>query len=288
MNNPERFIQQTDEWLEFRKNKIGSSDAPVIMGVSPWSTPYKKWLEKLSLTENKKSHAMQRGLDLEDKARECFEEMTGLMVFPQVIEHPENNWMIASLDGITIEKDAFVEIKCPGKEDHNCAMSGKIPDKYYPQLQHQLEVCKLEKGYYFSYSEKSKNTLLEVFRDDKYIKKMVELELEFWDCLQNFIPPKLTEKDFVYKNDDVWSAAAAEWAFVNKNMKGLETREKELREVLISMSNKQNAKGAGIKLVKTIRKGSVDYSSIPQLQDINLDRYRKEPIEYWKIINEGK
>jgi predicted phage-related endonuclease len=41
--------QQTPEWLEFRKNKIGASDAPIIMETSPWKTPYQLWLEKLSL-----------------------------------------------------------------------------------------------------------------------------------------------------------------------------------------------------------------------------------------------
>ena len=40
-------IQGTSEWLENRKNHIGASDAPVVMGVSPWDTPYKLWENKL-------------------------------------------------------------------------------------------------------------------------------------------------------------------------------------------------------------------------------------------------
>ena len=39
--------QNTPEWLEFRRLRIGASDAPVIMEVSPYTTPYTLW-ERLS------------------------------------------------------------------------------------------------------------------------------------------------------------------------------------------------------------------------------------------------
>lgn len=279
------LIQQTDEWLAFRRGKIGASDAPVIMGVSPWSTPHKLWLEKLSFGEKRKTSAMQRGIELEETARDKFEEMTGLFVIPQVVEHKSIEWMIASLDGITIEKDAIVEIKCSGKEDHASALAGKIPEKYFPQVQHQLEVCELEKAYYFSYNE-TKSVVLEVFRDDKYIKKMIQIEADFWNCLQDFIPPAMTEKDYIQKGDDVWNAAANEWLLINRKLKAMEPREKELRELLISMANKQNSIGGGVKVSRMIRKGSVDYSRIPGIQSVNLDQYRKDPVECWKIIGD--
>ncbi|MCJ7483244.1 MAG: YqaJ viral recombinase family protein, partial [Thermodesulfovibrionales bacterium] len=30
------FEQSTEEWLSWRRNGIGASDAPVVMGLSPW------------------------------------------------------------------------------------------------------------------------------------------------------------------------------------------------------------------------------------------------------------
>lgn len=40
------LLQNTQEWEKFRLQKIGASDAPIIMGVSPWKTPFQLWLEK--------------------------------------------------------------------------------------------------------------------------------------------------------------------------------------------------------------------------------------------------
>ena len=49
MNNLPK--QNTPEWLEFRKNKIGASDIPIIMGLSPYSTPLQLWKRKLGFLE---------------------------------------------------------------------------------------------------------------------------------------------------------------------------------------------------------------------------------------------
>src|SRR5271170_7079883 len=143
-----QLVQNTPEWEEMRKTKVGASDAPVIMEVSPYKTPYQLWQEKLSLATSKQNYAMQRGHEMEPMARAAFEELTGLMVTPMVKFHPLHAWMMASLDGVDVSGQNIAEIKCAGKEDHEIALSGQIPEKYFPQLQHQLEVCQLEMAYY--------------------------------------------------------------------------------------------------------------------------------------------
>src|SRR5689334_6309347 len=139
------LLQNTSEWLEMRRNKIGASDAPVIMGVSPWKTPFQLWEEKLGIGKEKETTAsMRRGIDMEEEARQKFEELTGHIVFPKVMFHPDYEYLMASLDGIDMDHKVAVEIKCPGREDHECAMDGVVPEKYKPQLQHQLEVTGLD------------------------------------------------------------------------------------------------------------------------------------------------
>src|ERR1044072_559693 len=281
------LIQQTPEWLEARRNKIGASDAPIIMEVSPWSTPYQLWETKMGIRPDKpKTKRMQDGLNNEEKARTKFEEITEIFVLPQVLVHPDYHWMMASLDGMDIEQKNIVEIKCPGKEDHFIAKSGEVPEKYYPQLQHQLEVSGLDMAYYFSYYEfeecgelKVDTALLECRRNTKYIKKMISQEEEFFKCMQDFTAPKLTDRDYEYKEDNVWQAAAIEWLENNKKLMDLEKRDKELRDMLISMAKGQNSLGAGVRVSKMVRKGNIDYGIIPELQGLDLDPYRKEPIE---------
>lgn len=277
------LIQQTEEWLEMRKSKIGASDAPVIMGVSPWKSVYSLWEEKVGFRVNPPgTYAMQRGLDLEEKARKCFESKTNLIVFPRVMFHSDYNWMMASMDGLDIEEKNAVEIKCPGKEDHLVAVNGMIPDKYYPQLQHQMEVCNLDKMFYFSF-DGDDGVIVECQRDDKYIKKLLKEERDFYDHMVDFVPPKMSEKDFDVRTDDIWRSSVEEWTRASQELSKWERIEKDLKQELIAMTNGKNTKGAGITVSKVLRKGNVDYSKIKELNGIDLDTYRKDPVEYWKI-----
>lgn len=273
----------TPEWLEWRKNYIGGSDAPAIMEVSPWKTPHSLWLEKLQISQpSPLNNAMQRGTTLEPKARDEFDKMMGLLTEPVVKIHPSINYMAATLDGMDIEGKTFVEIKCPRQEDHKCALRGKIPEKYFPQLQHQLEVCQLEMAYYFSF-DGEKGVIVKVFRDEKYIKELLKKEEEFWECVQSLKEPKLSEKDFVYRNDANWKHKTEKWLSLQYQIKNLTEEAELLKNQLIMEANNQNTKGAGIRVTKTIRKGNVNYKSIPELENVDLEKYRGKPVEYWNI-----
>lgn len=179
-----RLKQRSKEWLQWRRTKIMASDSPSIMGVSPYKTPEQLFHEKTHCYEQNVNPWMQRGVDLEPVALKLFEKESGLLLFPCVGEH-ENGWMAASFDGMTLEEDAIIEIKVPGKKDHQLALEGKIPPKYYPQLQHQLFVCGLSVVFYYSFDGQT-GKIIEVKRDDNYIETMIEKEKEFWNILQNF------------------------------------------------------------------------------------------------------
>lgn len=276
--------QNTPEWEELRKDKIGASDAPVIMEVSPWSTPYKLWQEKLSLVTNKKTFAMVNGSEMEPKALRALENQTSLLFRPVVKIHPDIPWMMASLDAVDIEGKTIVEIKCPGQVDHSQAISGEVPEKYFPQLQHQMEVAQVDSSYYFSF-DGIEGVLLKVYRDDKYIKNLIIKEREFWECVQNLTAPKLSSRDYFQQSDEHWLQLAAKWRHITQQMEVMDQQEKELRNELISLCNNQSSCGGGIKLSKQVRKGVVEYAKIDALKNVNLDEYRKAPVEYWKIIN---
>ena len=160
------LAQNSPEWLEFRRDKIGASDAPVIMGVSPFKTPYQLYLDKVENMHQPQNSAMKRGHDLEAEARQAFEAMyetlymDKITVVPYVVQSDIYEWMIASLDGLDMGKGVMVEIKCPGQKDHDLAMSGKIPEHYIPQLQHQLFVTGLNKMFYFSYRKGDSHPVL--------------------------------------------------------------------------------------------------------------------------------
>lgn len=183
------MIIGSNEWLIWRKSKITASDCPVILNLSPYSNPLKLWGEKLDLIDPPSINSyMQRGLDLENEARICFEEENDLFVLPQIIQHPKYNWMAASLDGINLTGDIIVEIKCNGKKNHEMALVGIVPDHHYAQIQHQIECANVEFAYYFSYDGEEGITI-KVKKDESFINKMIENEFDFWNCLNTFMPP---------------------------------------------------------------------------------------------------
>lgn len=275
--------QNTPEWLEMRKNMIGASDAPIIMGDSPWKTPYQLWEEKMGTVEQgPQTSAMRRGNELEPVARQVYNDHTGNCAEPEVVFHPDYKWMMASLDGISLDRDVIVEIKCPGREDHETAKEGRIPEKYFAQCQHQLAVTGLNLLHYFSYRD-GDFALVEVGRDDKYISRMIKKERNFWENLQSFEPPALCERDYVQREDEAWIEAANEWALVSKQMEELKQKEKDCRDRLVFLAGDRNCLGAGVKAQKIVAKGAVNYSGIPELSGIDLEKYRKPPVERWRL-----
>ena len=278
MINLHNLQQNTPEWLQFRKNKIGASDAPTIMKVG-FKTPYQLWQQKLGFVEPEaENYAQAEGKRKEPIALAALQDKLGIALEPSIRLHNQRSWMMASLDAFDERSCTVGEIKCPGKEDHNLALAGQVPEKYYPQLQHQIEVCNVDWVYYYSYAGED-NALLVVNRDDKYIKKLLIEEEKFFECMMNFEAPELCDRDYTCQDSARWAKLAEEL----QQIKLLKGREEEIKQELIALANGRNSRGAGITLAKCVRKGSVDYSKVPELVNVDLDPYRKKSSEYWRI-----
>lgn len=280
--------QRSQEWLDFRKKHIGASEAPIIMKESPWKTPRQLWLEKLDLS-NKPSYtskAMQRGIDLEDKARQQYMEMAGVEVYPLVARSKQYPFMMASYDGISKDRSKIVEIKCPGEDDHEKAKNKEIPRKYLYQLIQQMIVVDADAIDYFSYRSADDVALVSIHMDDfkAEMKNLIKEEKRFWDCWQSLEEPDLTSQDFIEKHDSEWMIAASEYLLTKKSLKEMEGLEQAARKHLIELSGGVSCEGGGLRLHKQLRKGLVDYNSIPEIQKVNLDKYRKPSIESWRFI----
>lgn len=272
--------QGTQEWLALRKTKITATDACVIMGASHWKTRIQLYNEKLSDDAPMPPNArMQRGIDLEPVARDLFTLHTGIIVRPRVIV---KDWAMASLDGISEDGSCIVEIKCPGDKDHAIAASGKVPDHYYPQLQHQMYVCDVDSMYYFSFDGVD-GVAVKVKRDDEYVARMLQEEMLFYHCLTTQTPPEPEEGDYIERDDEIWQECVSKWKSVTESIKELEKQEEDLRKDLIFLSGESNTKGAGISLCQVRRKGNVEYSKIPELRGVDLDQYRKGSTNSWRI-----
>lgn len=277
------IFKMTPEDLKLRKNYIGGSDAPVIMEVSPWTTPYELWQNKLGLIPDFEGNEYtQEGIRKEPIARREFEKLTGLMMFPERRFSKEFEFMMATLDGISLDGKYAVEIKCPGEVDHEKALNNIVPEKYYAQLQHQICVLGLPMIFYFSFNGKE-NKLIEVPRDDAYISTLTGKEAKFFEMIKNLNPPELSPRDFNKRDDTKWLEKAVQWQKIQDELHAIQEAEKNLRQELIELSDGKSTIGGGVRLTKVIRKGNVDYTAIPGINELNLEVYRKEPIQSWRL-----
>ena len=175
------ILQGTPEWLAMRREFVGSSDCAAILGVSPWTTIGQLLDCKLGLRPQQEDNEyMKYGRETEPEARRAFEEFKGVSVYPKVVQGLE--FQLASLDGISMDGQTIVEIKCPGAKDHAIALKGQIPEKYIPQLQHILSVTGAKEIFYWSYKD-GLGTMVALARDEDYILRLVAKEKAFYDLM---------------------------------------------------------------------------------------------------------
>jgi len=278
------------DFVKARKNYIGASDAATIMGVSPWGTQLDLWEDKLGLRPDRPDNfAMARGRELEPIARDAYMIQTGHIVTPKQVFHPTVPYMMANLDGITDDGSVCVEIKCPGAPDHDLAVSGKVPDKYFPQLQHQMAVTGLQELHYFSYRN-GDTALVVVKLDSEYVKRLYIEEAKFWECVESLTPPELTARDYVERDDIAWNEFSDLYKQCELRVKLAEDVCKAVKEQqdackakLIELANGKSSIGNGLKLNLSSRKGAVDYSMIPEMKNVDIEKYRKPSSIAWKI-----
>jgi hypothetical protein len=85
------------------------------------------------------------------------------------------------------------------------------------------------------------------------------------------------------RDDAEWKDLAIEYKCLKAQEKTIKKRLDQLRDALIGMSDNRNSIGGGVQVEKCVKRGSIAYSEIPQLRGIDLDMYRGDPIEYWRL-----
>jgi|SRR5690606_10192536 len=286
----------SQEWLEIRKNYITATDLPVIMGISPWKSPQELYEEKIGECPPAPSNAwMDRGIELEPEARHIFETRFATLVDPQWVVSPEIEWAAASLDGWD-GGNTLVEIKCPGKKNHDIAKKGEIPNYYYPQIQWQMMVTMQQKAWYVSYRPEDINhfVAMPVKRDQAYIDEMIEKAAEFYESIKHKTP-------LGWKNLNSSSGAIMitdeECLVLEKELYQTLSRRREederiefIKQQLIKSCNGQKGSGKYLTITPVERKGAVNYASIPQIKEMvetygeeALAPFRKPSTTIWRV-----
>jgi putative phage-type endonuclease len=199
-----RFLnltQGTEKWLRWRKGGVAASDVAAVLGVSPYMTPYKLWLNKTGrVNDFVTNHAIERGKELEPAARAHFEFLHGLDMPDICAELIANPIFKASLDGYNRDHEAILEIKCPQEANHQLNLSGVIQDYYECQLEHQLLCTGAKLVYFVSYYKSKDSSTASVkvieYRSKPELRDRILDEVpRFWKFVELDTPPPLSSKD---------------------------------------------------------------------------------------------
>lgn len=193
--------QNTPAWLEWRTIGLGGSDAPAVAGF--WGDFRATWAFKAAQYRGEKpkgkksTPAMAWGHEHEDAARQLYCDLTGNTVQPVCCTSDARPFIKASLDGWNDAMRLVLEIKSPfTPARHRVVLdAGKIPDYYYPQVQHQLYAAGGASAHFISYNPREEGpdrlAFVEVERDDDYIEVLMAMEEEFWAHVTHSTPPTL-------------------------------------------------------------------------------------------------
>jgi putative phage-type endonuclease len=268
---------ERNEWLAYRKRGIGASDAPTIMGVSPWSTPYALWCEKTSTEPpvDNGNWATARGNTLEPIARARYELESGLEFPATLAVHKDVPYFMASLDGYNAEHNLILEIKCPGAADHATAVSGAVPEKYFPQLQHQLMVTGAKACHYVSYDGYESLAVVVVAPDYNYIEILMREEHAFWKLVTDKIPPELCDADVKVIDHLGLRDLANKYIELDAESKLIDIEMKKLREIILAddeITAHPRCLIGRLNITRSYRAGTIDYSRI---EGVDFEAYRK-------------
>lgn len=192
------------DWHEVRRTGIGGSDALAALGLSPWSSPYKLWLDKSGrLPPAPATGRMAWGHRLEPLAADWFAELhgktlgtTGTWRHPVPLYAAEDGrvwWMLCNPDRYVHGERAGVEIKTvdANSPDVPVWLGGVVPD--YPQGQAQwcMGVTGADGWYVVAVVDGCSEPIVDyVARDDDLIADMREAAADLCrNHLATDIPP---------------------------------------------------------------------------------------------------
>jgi predicted phage-related endonuclease len=100
--------------------------------------------------------------------------------------------MLANVDGIVSNengKKSIFEAKTASAYKAEQWENDKVPEEYLLQVMHYMSVTGLDSTYIAALIGGNKFIYKLIERDDELIDMIIQLEYDFWDCVENNVPP---------------------------------------------------------------------------------------------------
>lgn len=128
-----------------RRKTVGASDAPIILGVSPWSSPHELWMEKTGLDMSSETQRTRLGNYLQHGvAMEALNQIGGSIIAEEPFAVHADGWASATPDYIVRQDDsnAIIEVKTTHERTWDA-----VPEHYLLQVNWQCWVHGIDRAY---------------------------------------------------------------------------------------------------------------------------------------------
>ncbi|MBG0843508.1 YqaJ viral recombinase family protein [Ectopseudomonas toyotomiensis] len=190
-----------EDWLQIRKQGIGSSDAAAAVGLNPYKSQLELWLEKTGRDSNlpktdphDEESAAYWGNVLEPIVAWHYSKRTKHKVrrINAVLQHPnpELPWMLANIDREVMGTDEvqILECKTAGINGARLWKEG-VPEYVQLQVMHQLAVTGKQAADVAVLLGGQTLEIHRIERDEQMIARLIELERRFWQYVETDTPP---------------------------------------------------------------------------------------------------
>jgi len=225
--------------LAKRREFIGSSDVPIIMGLSKYKSPLDLYHEKLSEvppSAEPPSEEAEFGIEMEEMIARIYTRRTGHKVVRdnKIRIHPLFPWLTCQIDRVIESADGrergILEIKTASqwvvKE-----WDLDIAPEYYVQVQQQLAVGGFTWGE-VALAVDRRLWIIPFVPDESVINEIIERAVWFRNCIMNRTPPEYEVRDTEKIEPKPESSIEATPEIIDaiKSLQVLEAQEKEVAD----------------------------------------------------------
>ncbi len=208
-----------EEWLAYRKNGIGGSDAGTIIGVNKYNSPYALWAERVGVVEREftGNEATEWGNELELPIARMYakKHYKAVVEWPVILVSEENPFMFANLDFVIVEPSeqfpagevtpwrnesvpsgvlGILEVKTTGISSPGTPHlwdNNSIPQSYMLQTIHYGVVTGWHDITFAALVPPRGLQVRQLEWDDEIAENLIIAEGQFWDLVLTKTPPEV-------------------------------------------------------------------------------------------------
>lgn len=209
---------------------------------------------------------------------------------PDFVKHKDYGFLGCTPDGLIVDKNKIIEVKCPYSKK---LFDLKEKPYYLDQVYLQLVCTQAKECDFFVYVSDNEFSIETIYLDDaeKWLSEnIVELN-DFYAEFRAIVQDKELSKPYLedlvcdLSQDEIFTDLESSYLEYSQEIKSLESKLKEIKNKMIALAKEKGkkCKGATVSVYPCERKGAIDYSKVPELNEVDLEQYRKKSTTYWVV-----